>query len=461
MTLSIKKRILIAALCTVLLGIWHSSALGMVLKISGQAMTLKADNIPLRSILKQISAMGIIVKIDPHINPMVTAAFTDKNIQDAFAHILGGNSHALVWRKRIQADPELSQIVIYRQNHMDAAQQLPTAAANLDIETNAETGTIFVKNRILIQFSHPVDSRRIHTILNRFKAEIRLFHKTLSIYEITLPDGSSMADILAELRKVPGVGTVEPDYAYQAPAPVRYETDHQIPQNTTIDHSVNSSPVAILDSGLDTNFLNQDLNVASLDALAPGEIISDDLGHGTQMALIASGQMDPMGIGTVDFINPVISIRAFDENGYTSNKILINSIDFAIEKGAKVLSLSWGSETDSAFLEQAMAYAGSKGLMIVAAAGNSPTGKPVYPAAYETVIAVAALAPDGSAWEKSNYGDFVDISAPGFATLPVGYKGAPGTYAGTSIATAYVAGTLAAFLQENGNTELRPSILPR
>ncbi len=82
-------------------------------------------------------------------------------------------------------------------------------------------------------------------------------------------------------------------------------------------------------------------------------------------------------------------------------------------------------------------------------AGNEPTGKPFYPAAYSSVIGVSALEPGGKAWENSNYGSFVTLYAPGFATLPVGYKGDPGAYAGTSISTAFVANSIANYLSRN------------
>ncbi|MBW1828933.1 MAG: S8 family serine peptidase, partial [Deltaproteobacteria bacterium] len=108
-------------------------------------------------------------------------------------------------------------------------------------------------------------------------------------------------------------------------------------------------------------------------------------------------------------------------------------MDFALKNGARVMSLSLGAETNSKFLSSAFEYAESKGLFIVASAGNEPTGKPIYPAAYPSVIGIGALRPDGKKWGKSNYGDFVEFEAPGFAKLPVGYKGEPGIYAGTSI----------------------------
>ncbi len=97
----------------------------------------------------------------------------------------------------------------------------------------------------------------------------------------------------------------------------------------------------------------------------------------------------------------------------------------------------------------ALEKASSDGLIIIASAGNEPTGKPVYPAAYPFVIGVGALAPEGERWAQSNYGDFVTIYAAGFANLPVGHKGDPGLYAGTSISAALVANSAAHYVLEH------------
>jgi hypothetical protein len=94
-------------------------------------------------------------------------------------------------------------------------------------------------------------------------------------------------------------------------------------------------------------------------------------------------------------------------------------------------------------------YADQQGLILVASAGNAPTGKPVYPAAYPSVLGVGALAPDGTPWKNSNYGSFVSVAAPGYAAFPVGYKGEAGLYAGTSIAAAYVANVISGWLTEH------------
>ena len=119
------------------------------------------------------------------------------------------------------------------------------------------------------------------------------------------------------------------------------------------------------------------------------------------------------------------------------------------------MSLSWGSGQQSDFLETMLDYAASKGMIIVASAGNEPTGQPVYPAAYPSVIGVGAEYHSGQVWEQSNYGSFVELYAPGFAVLPVGYKGAPGMYGGTSISAAYTANLIADYWSKHPGSSVQ------
>jgi thermitase len=126
------------------------------------------------------------------------------------------------------------------------------------------------------------------------------------------------------------------------------------------------------------------------------------------------------------------------------------------------MSLSWGSEKRSDFLEEIIDYAASKGMIVVASAGNESTGKPVYPAAFPAVIGVGAVYPDGKAWENSNYGDSVSVYAPGFASLPVGSKGGePGIYGGTSVSAAFVANRIAGYWSkhpESGIQDIKDAV---
>jgi hypothetical protein len=165
------------------------------------------------------------------------------------------------------------------------------------------------------------------------------------------------------------------------------------------------------------------------------------------MAMVVSGMVQPSSSQAIDDQGvPFIAIKAFDAEGNTTNFSIMESMAYAQEQDARVLSLSWGSPVDSQFMEDAINAARESNLFVVAAAGNEPNGQAMYPAAYDGVIAVSALGATGELWENSNYGSFVDLAAPGHAEFPVGHNGPAGYYAGTSIATAYVSGALSRYL---------------
>jgi thermitase len=314
-----------------------------------------------------------------------------------------------------------------------------------------EDGSLFVRRELLIRLKPGVELKAFQGLLRRISGTVVEGHDGLGIYKIRLPEGTDIPSLLEAIADHPDIARAEPNYAYPVTPPYPFTTRGGIiPDTSPVPSPEGDVRVAVLDTGLNPVVDLEGLVAASLDAINPDEPISDAFGHGTQMALIATGTVKPAGVRKdMKTRTPVISVKAFDDNGFTSNYTIIKGIDFALNNGARVMSLSWGSETRSDFLEDALEYAGSKGLVIVASAGNEPTGKAVYPAAYSGVIAVGALDPDGETWDRSNFGDFVMLYAPGFAGLPVGYKGDPGLYAGTSIAAAFTANLIADILSTN------------
>ena len=191
--------------------------------------------------------------------------------------------------------------------------------------------------------------------------------------------------------------------------------------------------VAVLDSGLDPKYADLPFIRGTYNALSPDETISDPTGHGTLTAMVASGAVTPLGADAAETGVPVLAIQTFDENGMTSSDTIMRALDYAANSGVKIVNMSWGSEVDSTFMETAMDYATQNGMVLYASAGNEPTGKPIYPAGYESVSAVGGLNADGSQWEQSNHGDFVKLYEPAKAF----FNGQ--SYAGTSISSPYAA----------------------
>jgi len=225
--------------------------------------------------------------------------------------------------------------------------------------------------------------------------------------------------------------------------------------------------VAILDTGIDQDHEDLEGKVvfeANLtDSPAPGDVY----GHGTHIAgIIAAYSNNGVGIVGVAPECQLINIKVADDRGRCDASRIARGIIWAVDKGANVINVSIELGEPSPELEEAVNYAWGQGVVIIAAAGNEGTQSPVYPAAYEHCIAVAATRQDNTLAPLSNYGDWVDAAAPGFniySTLPddsYGYK------SGTSFATAYVSG-LAALLfgvvtdtNDNGrlNDEVRAAL---
>jgi hypothetical protein len=450
------KKILIPLLTCLPILFWSAASSPFEVRIIEDRIWVQAEDVPLQGLLQRLSDQGITVRIDPILNPLISADIQGQDIQKGLDSILKPLNHVLIWRAidgPLGSMTRLDEIHVFRHGQRGLMKPLSPKGVGLVIGTNPLDGSRYVKGEVLLGLLPGMTRSAFMELLHRFGGTIVDCNATTGVYRVRFPERTDIPSLVARITRAPGVAKAEPNYAYPIPTP------YQSP-DSFVDHSESiatlaegrSAPIAILDSGLGRFSELEAFILASMDALNPGQPISDTLGHGTQMAYIAAGVITPYGVKEgANPLNPIIPIRAFDDQGMTSNFHIMQGIDFAIQKGARVVSLSWGSETRSRFLENHLNYASSKGLVVIASAGNEPVGEPVYPAAYPSVIGVGALAPDGTTWEKSNHGDFVAMYAPGFASLPVGYQGGPGIYGGTSISAAYVANRIARYLSQNPN----------
>jgi hypothetical protein len=136
----------------------------------------------------------------------------------------------------------------------------------------------------------------------------------------------------------------------------------------------------------------------------------------------------------------LLAVKVVKDNQTSLTKFdSAQGIVWAVDNGADVVNLSFGGDTDDPVQAEAVAYALSRGVIVVAAAGNDSTDAPHYPAAYDGVVAVAATEDPYRLWDGSTFGPWVDIAAPGVRILSTLHDGTYTQGTGTSFATPMVA----------------------
>jgi len=236
--------------------------------------------------------------------------------------------------------------------------------------------------------------------------------------------------------------------------------------------------IAILDTGVDGDHEDLSGQIEGEVNFTDSPIADDIYGHGTHIAGIIAAEDNDIGIVGIAPGCRLLNVKVADDRGRCDVLDLAEGIVWAVDNGADVINISIEIKESSPDLEEAVQYAWDHGALIIAAAGNSGSQNPVYPAYYENCIAVAAVAEDNSlaplsnrgGWIEednslaplSNRGGWIDLVAPGFqiySTLPddsYDYE------SGTSFAAAHVSGIAALLFSvaadTNGNGRINDEV---
>lgn len=319
----------------------------------------------------------------------------------------------------------------------------------------------YVENEVLVQFSGDVSPSRTDEIIQSVGAKSFSAIDGLDIYVLKVPKGS-VEETIRELQKNPAVLFAEPNYYLSAddtiPSDPGFSNQYGLlniraPQGWDLSTGASWVTIAVIDSGVD--YSHPDLAYKVLpgyDFVNGDSDPQDDNGHGTHVAGIAAAAANNgIGIAGVSWGAAVMPLKVLDSSGNGTYANAAAAIVWATDHGAQVINMSFGGSSYSATLENAVLYAYTRGVVQVAAAGNSGSGSVLYPARFAPVIAVAATDSANNRAGFSNYGPEVDLAAPGVSIYSLYPGGGYGYRSGTSMSAPFVSGLAAILIGIPGN----------
>lgn len=212
--------------------------------------------------------------------------------------------------------------------------------------------------------------------------------------------------------------------------------------------------VAVIDTGIDATHPDLKGQVAGginiLDAAHPDNW-ADDEGHGTHVAGTIAGLGADGGVAGVAPQAKLYAVKVLDKDGNGNYSDVIAGIEWAMNHGIKIANMSLGADEGSEPLHRAVQAALAKGMLIIAAAGNTG-GSVGYPGAYPETVAVGAADSSDHVAPFSSRGPEVSYIAPGVDILSTKMGGGYVSLSGTSMASPHVSGMAALAFTEGANT---------
>ena len=277
----------------------------------------------------------------------------------------------------------------------------------------------------------------------------------LHMVEVPAPDAltalaayegdANVASVSLDNTRTAGTAATDPGYASQWALPqIGWDQVHGVSDPS------GSATLAILDTGVDSATPDLAGRVVGGWSAFGTDPAADANGHGTHVATIAAAKADDgTGIAGVAYKGvKVMPVQVLSPDGTGTDADIINGLVYAVDHGADVVLMAFSNPGESAALQDAVNYAWSHGVVVVAAAGNDGSATPSYPAGLGKVVGVGSTDQADAAASFSNTSAAVFVTAPGTG---IATSDATGTssVSGTSASAAIVAGAAALLKAED------------
>lgn len=327
-------------------------------------------------------------------------------------------------------------------------------------------------------FVQPTNANQVQTTSQQFLPDLG------NIYEAKFSGNQSITNVINNLLADEQIAYAEPSYIYYTsylPNDANYNLQSylgkvQAPQAWDILKNASSVVIGIVDSGSDLQhqdlaaniYLNTADPINGIDDDRDGyidnyqgwdfvglssatmigdndpDVKSDTTDHGVHVSGIASAVSDNgVGVASIAFNAKLLIVKAGADNNGRAIYKGYEGIKYAADHSATIINCSWGGAGGGQFGQDMIDYAIAKGCLVVAAAGNENVEEPIFPAAYDGVLAVASVTLNDTKSSFSNYNYKVDITAIGSGVYNTLNGNRYGSYSGTSMASPMVASAAA------------------
>jgi thermitase len=314
--------------------------------------------------------------------------------------------------------------------------------------------------QILVKPKAAMPEAALHALLSAGGAREHSTIPALNVRVIRVP-AQAAEKLMDALQRNKDVEYAEPDYVATAIATANdphFTAGYQwylskIEAPAAWDTTVGSSTVivAVVDTGVSNS--HPDIKgkvLQGYDFVNNDTDASDDNGHGTAVAgIVAASSNNGVGMASVSWNSAILPLKVLGADGSGNYSWMANGITWAADNGARIINLSLGGTSSSRTLQDAVNYAWNRNVVLVAAAGNNGNSTAFYPAACANVVAVSATDSSDKRPTWSNYGSYVDLSAPGVSVLTLQGSSSYAYWNGTSFSSPVAAGVVALMAAAN------------
>lgn len=333
---------------------------------------------------------------------------------------------------------------------LPATSQVALANVQQTIQNQSAVGAS-VSTTVVVKLKSGTSQATLDALNKKLGVTVVKSVNGLDAQVLSVPAIANVSDILKTYQDQGVTDYAEPNYlvkSFLTPNDSLYSQEWNLPKISAPGawdgSQLSTGPIAVVDTGVEAN--HPDLKgeiLPGYNFVANTTDTSDDNGHGTHVAgIIEAATNNGTGVASIGFRGTILPVKVLDAQGVGTYADVANGIIYAVNHGAKIINLSLGGPSFSQTLEDAVNYALNHSVVVVAAAGNTGSNAPEYPAAFPGVLAISATDMTDNLASFSSYGADIFASAPGVNILSTFNNNSYATLSGTSMSAPQVAGLL-------------------